>query len=89
VARRFGGSVQVQVFPAEQLAKAGENFPGVARGAFEAAVVNFQWGTTIPEMNVPAILYLSPSCRASASSSPARRQRGCSRTCWSGARCAT
>ncbi len=59
VARRSNGSVQVQVFPAEQLAKAGENFPGVARGAFEAAAaVNFQWGTTIPEMNAPTIPYL-------------------------------
>jgi len=59
VKRRSNGSVEVQVFPAEQLAKAGENFPGVARGAFEAAAaVNFQWGTTIPEMNAPTIPYL-------------------------------
>jgi C4-dicarboxylate-binding protein DctP len=58
VARRSNGSVQVQVFPAEQLAKAGENFPGVARGAFEAAAaVNFQWGTTLPEMNAMTIPY--------------------------------
>jgi C4-dicarboxylate-binding protein DctP len=59
VAQRSGGQVQVQVFPAEQLAKAGENFPGVARGAFEAAAaVNFQWGTTLPEMNVVTIPYM-------------------------------
>ncbi len=59
VKQRSGGQVEVQVFPAEQLAKAGENFPGVARGAFEAAAaVNFQWGTTIPEMNAPTIPYL-------------------------------
>jgi C4-dicarboxylate-binding protein DctP len=59
VAARSSGQVQVQVFPAEQLARAGENFPGVARGAFEtAAAVNFQWGTTIPEMNVVTIPYL-------------------------------
>jgi TRAP-type C4-dicarboxylate transport system substrate-binding protein len=58
-ARRSNGSVQVQVFPAEQLARANENFPGVARGAFEAAAaVNFQWGTTLPEMNAPTIPYL-------------------------------
>jgi C4-dicarboxylate-binding protein DctP len=58
VATRSNGQVQVQVFPAEQLARAGENFPGVARGAFEAAAaVNFQWGTTIPEMNVVTIPY--------------------------------
>jgi C4-dicarboxylate-binding protein DctP len=56
VKQRTKGGVEVQLFPAEQLAKAGENFPGVARGAFEAAMsVNFQWGTTIPEMNAPAI----------------------------------
>ncbi|NKC32814.1 TRAP transporter substrate-binding protein DctP [Falsiroseomonas selenitidurans] len=59
VKARSNGQVAVQVFPAEQLAKAGENFPGVARGAFEAAAaVNFQWGTTIPEMNAPTIPYL-------------------------------
>jgi C4-dicarboxylate-binding protein DctP len=59
VAARSNGQVQVQVFPAEQLARAGENFPGVARGAFEAAAaVNFQWGTTIPEMNAVTIPYL-------------------------------
>jgi C4-dicarboxylate-binding protein DctP len=59
VKQRSGGQVEVQVFPAEQLARAGENFPGVARGAFEAAAaVNFQWGTTIPEMNAPTIPYL-------------------------------
>jgi C4-dicarboxylate-binding protein DctP len=56
VKQRTKGGVEVQLFPAEQLAKAGENFPGVARGAFEAAMsVNFQWGTTIPEMNAPTI----------------------------------
>ncbi len=56
VKQRTKGGVEVQLFPAEQLAKAAENFPGVARGAFEAAMsVNFQWGTTIPEMNAPAI----------------------------------
>ena len=58
VKARSGGTVEVQVYPAEQLAKAGENFPGVARSAFEAAAaVNFQWGTTIPEMNAMTIPY--------------------------------
>jgi C4-dicarboxylate-binding protein DctP len=56
VKQRTKGGVEVQLFPSEQLAKAGENFPGVARGAFEAAMsVNFQWGTTIPEMNAPTL----------------------------------
>ncbi|EFH13194.1 bacterial extracellular solute-binding protein, family 7 [Pseudoroseomonas cervicalis ATCC 49957] len=53
------GEIDVQVFPAEQLARAGENFPAVARGAFEAAAaVNFQWGNTLPEMNVLTLPYL-------------------------------
>jgi C4-dicarboxylate-binding protein DctP len=51
--------IAVQVFPAEQLAKVAENFPGVARGAFEAAVAtNFTWGNTIPEMSAPTIPFL-------------------------------
>lgn len=51
--------VTVQVYPAEQLARVAENFPGVARGAFEAAVAtNFTWGNTIPEMSAPTIPYL-------------------------------
>ncbi len=52
------GAVEVQIFPAEQAAKAAENHPSVARGAVEAAAsVNFQWGSTIPEMNVTVIPY--------------------------------
>ncbi|MBM3525812.1 MAG: C4-dicarboxylate ABC transporter [Alphaproteobacteria bacterium] len=59
LANRSGGAVRAQIFPAEQLARAGENFPGVARGAFEAAIaVNFQWGNTIPEMSAPTIPFL-------------------------------
>jgi C4-dicarboxylate-binding protein DctP len=55
---RSNGAVEVQVFPAEQLARAAENFPGVARGAFEAAAaVNFQWGNTLPEMSAMTIPY--------------------------------
>ncbi len=80
VAARSGGQVQVQVFPAEQLARAGENFPGVARGAFEAAAaVNFQWGTTIPEMNAMTIPYLFtdlPRIRRFAGSDAARFLEG-------------
>ncbi len=59
VTARSNGSVVVQIFPAEQLARVSENFPGVARGAFEAAVAtNFTWGNTIPEMSAPTIPYL-------------------------------
>ena len=58
VKARTNGSVDVQLFGSEQLAKAAENFPQVARGNIEAAVaVNFQWGTTIPEMSATLIPY--------------------------------
>jgi C4-dicarboxylate-binding protein DctP len=50
---RSGGAIDVQTFPANQAFKPKENFPAVARGKIEAALsVNFQWGKTIPEMNV-------------------------------------
>jgi len=56
---RTNGSIKVEIFPAEQLAKQGETHAGVARGAFEAGVLtNFTWGNTIPEMNVLTIPYL-------------------------------
>jgi len=52
------GAVEVQIFPAEQAAKAAENHPSVARGGIEAAAsTNFQWGNTIPEMNLTVIPY--------------------------------
>ncbi|HEY3179319.1 MAG TPA: TRAP transporter substrate-binding protein DctP [Casimicrobiaceae bacterium] len=58
VKQRTGGQVEVQLFGSEQLAKAGENFPAVAKGNIEAAMsVNFQWGTTIPEMSATLIPY--------------------------------
>lgn len=58
VAARSGGGIAVQIFGSEQLARAAENYPSVARGAFEAAMsVNFQWGNTIPEMSALTIPY--------------------------------
>ena len=58
VKQRTNGQVEVQLFGSEQLAKAGENFPAVAKGNIEAAMsVNFQWGTTIPEMSATLIPY--------------------------------
>jgi len=58
VKARTSGQVDVQLFGSEQLAKAGENFPQVARGNIEAAMsVNFQWGTTIPEMSATLVPY--------------------------------
>jgi len=47
------GTIDVQVFGANQAFGAKQNFPAVAKGDIEAAFsVNFQWGKTIPEMNV-------------------------------------
>jgi C4-dicarboxylate-binding protein DctP len=58
VKARTNGSVDVQLFGSEQLARAAENFPQVARGNIEAAAsVNFQWGTTIPEMSATLVPY--------------------------------
>ena len=58
VKSRTQGGVEVQLFGSEQLAKAAESFPQVARGTIEAAMsVNFQWGTTIPEMSATLIPY--------------------------------
>lgn len=58
VKQRTNGQVEVQLFGSEQLAKAAENFPAVARGTIEAAMsVNFQWGTTIPEMSATLLPY--------------------------------
>ena len=54
-----GGRVEVQVFGAEQLFKANQNHAAVARGQVEAAaILNFQWGGTIPEMNAMSIPFL-------------------------------
>jgi len=62
VEARTKGEVQIQIFPAEQLHKAAENHAAVARGSIEAAlVVNFQWGNTLPEMNVVVIPYFFSS----------------------------
>jgi TRAP-type C4-dicarboxylate transport system substrate-binding protein len=58
VKARTNGGVDVQLYGSEQLAKAAENFPAVAKGTIEAAMsVNFQWGTTIPEMSATLIPY--------------------------------
>jgi TRAP-type C4-dicarboxylate transport system substrate-binding protein len=59
VKTRSNGEVTIQLFGSDQLFKAAENHPAVARGAIEAALsVNQQWGNTIPEMNVVVIPYL-------------------------------
>lgn len=58
VARETGNRVEVQIFGAEQAFRAAQNHAAVARGQVEAAVVtNFQWGGTLPEMNVMTLPY--------------------------------
>jgi len=58
VAARTDGRVEVQVFGANQAFAPDQNHPAVARGQIEGAIsVNFQWGNTIPEMNVVTIPY--------------------------------
>ncbi len=53
IEKHSNGSIDVQVFGANQAFGAKQNFPAVAKGDMEAAFsVNFQWGKTIPEMNV-------------------------------------
>ena len=48
-----GGSIKVKMFGANQAFGAKQNFPAVAKGDMDAAFsVNFQWGKTVPEMNV-------------------------------------
>lgn len=56
------GRVNVQIFGAAQLFKPNQNHPAVASGKIEAAaILNFQWGGTIPEMSVTVIPYLMTS----------------------------
>ena len=51
--KRSGGEIDVQVFGADSLVGAKENIVSVAKGDIECAYsVNFQWGKTLPIMNV-------------------------------------
>lgn len=57
-----GGKVDVQIFGAAQLYKPQQHHAAVASGEIEAAaIVNLQWGGTIPEMAVTVIPYLISS----------------------------
>jgi C4-dicarboxylate-binding protein DctP len=56
------GRVEVQLFGSAQLFKPNQNLLAVASDKVEAAaVLNFQWGGTIPEMSVSIIPYLMSS----------------------------
>jgi TRAP-type C4-dicarboxylate transport system substrate-binding protein len=58
VEARSDGAVDVQVFGANTAYPPDQNHPAVARGQVEGAIsVNFQWGNTIPELNVVTIPY--------------------------------
>lgn len=58
IEKRSGGKIDVEVLGSAQAFKPNQNHPAVARGQVEAAMaVNFQWGNTIPEMNVVTIPY--------------------------------
>ena len=53
IAAHSGDEIEVQIFPANQAFPPDQNFPAVAQGQIEAAFsVNFQWGGTVPTMNV-------------------------------------
>lgn len=57
-----GGKVEVQIFGAAQLFKPNQHHAAVAGGKLESAIVlSFQWGGTIPEMNVTIIPYFMSS----------------------------
>ncbi len=77
---RSDGGIDVQVFGANQLFKPAENFPAVAKGDTECALsVNFQWGKTVPEMNVTLRPYSVTDMailRDWTDSGPARRLNG-------------
>jgi len=62
VAAASNGKVEVQLFGAAQLFKPNQHHAAVAGNQIEAAIVlNFQWGGTIPEMNVTSIPFLMTS----------------------------
>ena len=56
------GRVEVQIFGAAQLYKPNQHHAAVAGGKIESAIVlSFQWGGTIPEMNVTILPYFMSS----------------------------
>lgn len=60
-----GGEIDVQVFGADSLVKAKDNILSVAKGDIECAYsLNFQWGKTLPLMNVTLGPYTMSSIEA-------------------------
>jgi TRAP-type C4-dicarboxylate transport system substrate-binding protein len=65
VERLSGGELDVQVFGADSLVKANDNILAVAKGEIECAFsLNFQWGRTLPLMNVTLGPYTMASMEA-------------------------
>ena len=65
VEAQSGGSIDVQVFGADSLVKANDNILAVAKGEIECAFsLNFQWGRTLPLMNVTVGPYTMSSIEA-------------------------
>jgi C4-dicarboxylate-binding protein DctP len=65
VESQSGGSIDVQVFGADSLVKANDNILAVAKGEIECAFsLNFQWGKTLPIMNVTVGPYTMSSIEA-------------------------
>ena len=53
VKKQAGSDLTVEIYGANALRKAKQNIPAVAKGDIECAFsVNFQWGKTVPTMNV-------------------------------------
>ncbi|AZO00861.1 C4-dicarboxylate ABC transporter [Mesorhizobium sp. M9A.F.Ca.ET.002.03.1.2] len=65
VEKLSGGELDVQVFGADSLVKANDNILAVAKGDIECAFsLNFQWGKTLPIMNVTVGPYTMSSIEA-------------------------
>lgn len=65
VEKLSGGDIDVEVFGADSLVKANNNIVAVAKGDIECAFsLNFQWGKTLPLMNVTIGPYTMSSIEA-------------------------
>jgi C4-dicarboxylate-binding protein DctP len=65
VEAQSNGEIDVQVFGADSLVKANDNILAVAKGEIECAFsLNFQWGRTLPLMNVTVGPYTMSSIEA-------------------------
>lgn len=92
VERLSDGELDVQIFGANSLVGAAENIPSVARGTIECAFSgNFQWGKTLPIMNVtlrpysvtsPAVIAAWPGSEAAAFLESRLQEKGVRNIAW-------